>query len=101
MNVSTERTRWTPDIIKRAQVLKAEGLSFSRIGRRLGVSKNSILSAYKRYVEGNPLCGYKAQRHNNHLCGVSMFAPSGPVPTLAFVRGLERNPRYKMMEGVR
>lgn len=92
MNGSTEKTRWTPEIVKRAQALKNEGLSFAKIGKRLGVSKNSILSAYKRHVEGHDLNAYVPQ-------GYDPFAPRGPVPTLAFVRGLEKNPRYTMEAG--
>ena len=82
-----------PEIVKKAQALKNDGLSFARIGKRLGVSKNSILSAYKRYVEGHNLNAYVPQ-------GRPLIAVRGPVPTLNYVRGLEKNPRYRM-EGVK
>lgn len=40
---------WTPELVERARVMWADGLSCSAIGRDLNVSKNCIASVARRY----------------------------------------------------
>lgn len=46
------KRRWTEPRIAEARALAANGLSASQIGRRMGVSRNSVVGAHYRYGIG-------------------------------------------------
>jgi transposase len=41
-------THWTPELIAEVQALRAIGMSYGKIGKRMGLSKNSVIAADRR-----------------------------------------------------
>lgn len=80
---------WTHDKLATMRAYKLEGLSFAAIAHLMGMTKNGCISAWKRHVEGNPTDGYVRAALLHEM------PPS--VPSVAFVRGLAKNPKYRMV----
>lgn len=48
-------TMWTDDMIEQLIVLHREGLTFTQIGERMGISKSSVASKVRTLIEANVL----------------------------------------------
>lgn len=80
------------EIVDTVKKLRKNNLSFSKIGRRLNLTKGQVLSLYYRYV----LHINKNQRYKKKMS--VDYVPPDTRPTVGYVPGLTNTVYYKLEE---